>query len=102
MPPAPAIAGDQSGTELLEHYWASLLRDVPFTLYASNTAAIQAAQETSGPGDDIDVALPPFYMPTCEPESERPEPLFDSRAPWLEQTRRLKEKRNLGGDNGDE
>jgi hypothetical protein len=26
--PAPATANDQNATELLEHYWASLLRDV--------------------------------------------------------------------------
>jgi hypothetical protein len=42
--------------------------------------------------------LPQFYMPTCEPEGERPDPLFESRDAWAEQTRRLKEKRNLGGD----
>jgi hypothetical protein len=46
--------------------------------------------------------LPPFYMPTAEPEGERPEPMFDSRASWLEQTRRLKEKRSLGGDDDDD
>src|ERR1700682_4429206 len=48
VPAAPAAASDLSAAELLEHYWASLLRDVPFTQYASNTTAIQAAQETSG------------------------------------------------------
>ena len=48
VPAAPAAASDLSAVELLEHYWASLLRDVPFTQYASNTAAIHAAQETSG------------------------------------------------------
>src|SRR5262249_31804198 len=45
VPPAPPIAGDQSGTELLEHYWASLTRDVPFNQYASNLLASQAAAE---------------------------------------------------------
>jgi hypothetical protein len=48
VPAAPAAASDLSAVELLEHYWASLLRDVPFTQYASNTIAIEAAQETSG------------------------------------------------------
>jgi hypothetical protein len=43
-----------------------------------------------------------FEVPECEPEGERPEPLFDSRQPWLEQTRRLKDKRNLGGEDDDE
>jgi hypothetical protein len=45
VPPAPAIAGDQSATELLEHYWASLLRDVAFTDYGSSELACQAAAE---------------------------------------------------------
>lgn len=35
VPPAPTAAGDQTATELLEHYWASLIRDVPFADYAS-------------------------------------------------------------------
>jgi hypothetical protein len=48
VPAAPAAASDLSAVELLEHYWASLLRDVPFTRYASNPVAIEAAQETSG------------------------------------------------------
>ena len=48
VPAAPAAASDLSAAELLEHYWASLLRDVPFTQYASNITAIEAAQETSG------------------------------------------------------
>ncbi len=45
VPPAPPIASDQSATELLEHYWASLLRDVAFTDYGSNALAIEAASE---------------------------------------------------------
>jgi hypothetical protein len=48
VPAAPAAASDLSAVELLEHYWASLLRDVPLSQYASNTTAIQAAQEISG------------------------------------------------------
>ncbi len=48
VPPAPALASDLNAAELLEHYWASLLRDVPFTQYASNPTAIAAAAETSG------------------------------------------------------
>jgi hypothetical protein len=47
VPPAPLIAGDVSATELLEHYWASLLRDVAFTQYPSNSTAQQAAAELS-------------------------------------------------------
>jgi hypothetical protein len=48
VPPAPSIAGDQSATELLEHYWASLLRDVAFTDYGANALAAMAAAELSG------------------------------------------------------
>jgi hypothetical protein len=57
VPPAPPIASDQSATELLEHYWGSLLRDVAFVDYASNPLAAEAAQELgaqptySGPRD---------------------------------------------------
>jgi hypothetical protein len=45
VPPAPAAASDQNATELLEHYWASLLRDVAFTDYPSNSIAAHAAAE---------------------------------------------------------
>src|SRR5215472_18668695 len=45
VPPAPAVASDQNATELLEHYWASLLRDVAFTDYPSNPIVGQAAAE---------------------------------------------------------
>jgi hypothetical protein len=55
VPPAPPIAGDQSATELLEHYWASLLRDVAFTDYGSNALAALAAEELSG--------LPAYFGP---------------------------------------
>ena len=48
VPPAPLIAGDQSATELLEHYWASLLRDVAFADYGSSVLAGMAAAELSG------------------------------------------------------
>ena len=48
VPPAPPLASDLNAAELLEHYWAALLRDVPFTQYASNPIAIAAAAETSG------------------------------------------------------
>ena len=48
VPPAPPIAGAQTATELLEHYWASLLRDVAFTDYDSNALAAMAAAELSG------------------------------------------------------
>jgi hypothetical protein len=48
VPPAPALASPAYGTELVEMYWASLLRDVAFTDYISNVTAVEAAQELSG------------------------------------------------------
>jgi hypothetical protein len=47
VPPAPALASEAYGTELVELYWASLLRDVAFTDYATDPTAAQAAAELS-------------------------------------------------------
>src|SRR5882724_4726817 len=47
VPPAPALASEAYGTELVELYWASLLRDVAFTDYATSSVANAAAQELS-------------------------------------------------------
>ncbi len=49
VPPAPALASEDYSTELVELYWASLLRDVAFTDYHSNPVAAQAANELSLP-----------------------------------------------------
>ncbi len=46
-PPAPALASEDYATELVEMYWASLLRDVAFTDYAGNAVAVKAAGELS-------------------------------------------------------
>ena len=68
VPPAPSLASDLNAAELLEHYWASLLRDVPFTQYASNPVAIAAAAETSripvyqGPRDSSGQVTPDFLF----------------------------------------
>ncbi|MFZ1134602.1 MAG: vanadium-dependent haloperoxidase [Candidatus Korobacteraceae bacterium] len=45
VPPAPKLASAEYATELVELYWASLLRDVPFTSYETNATAIAAANE---------------------------------------------------------
>jgi len=45
VPPAPKTASDQNATELLEHYWGALLRDVAFTDYSTNALAAEAAAE---------------------------------------------------------
>jgi hypothetical protein len=42
IPPAPSVTSAQSAAEAVEHYWGALLRDVPFTDYASNQLAAQA------------------------------------------------------------
>lgn len=47
VPPAPQVAGDQTAIELVEHYWAALLRDVNFADYPANALAAQAAAELS-------------------------------------------------------
>src|SRR5271165_5770932 len=48
VPAPPAVASAAYGTELVELYWASLLRDVAFTDYASDPTAALAAKELSG------------------------------------------------------
>ena len=45
VPPAPPTASDQNATELLEHYWGSLTRDVPFADYDSDPIVAAAAAE---------------------------------------------------------
>lgn len=56
VPPAPELASAAYATELIELYWAALLRDVAFTDYATNPVAAKAATELS--------ALPEFAGPT--------------------------------------
>jgi hypothetical protein len=46
-PPAPALASEAYATELVELYWASLLRDVQFSDYHANPTAAAAAAELS-------------------------------------------------------
>ena len=45
VPPAPALASEAYATELVELYWASLLRDVAFETYRTSSIAAQAAAE---------------------------------------------------------
>lgn len=49
VPPAPSLSSKEYGTELVELYWASLLRDVPFTEYETNAIAKEAAAELESP-----------------------------------------------------
>ena len=57
VPPAPALDSVAYAIELLELYWASLLRDVPFEEYANNPTAQAAAAELS----DLAMANPGQY-----------------------------------------
>lgn len=45
VPKPPKVNSKEYATELVELYWASLLRDVPFTEYETNATAIAAARE---------------------------------------------------------
>jgi hypothetical protein len=45
IPPAPSLASAQTAAEEVEHYWAALLRDVPFSDYASSSLAAQAVAD---------------------------------------------------------
>lgn len=47
VPTPPALDSVDYAIELVELYWASLLRDVPFTEYATNATAQAAANELS-------------------------------------------------------
>jgi hypothetical protein len=73
VPPAPTAAGDQNATELLEHYWASLLRDVAFTDYGSNATAAAAAAELG--------SLPTYFGPRDNGGHVTPNLLFRGSFP---------------------
>jgi len=48
VPPFDQVTSAAYGTQLVEMYWASLLRDVAFTDYSTNAPAIAAATELTG------------------------------------------------------
>src|SRR5271165_7087496 len=45
IPPAPSVASGQTAAEQVEHYWAALMRDVPFTDYSTSSQAAQACAD---------------------------------------------------------
>jgi hypothetical protein len=45
IPPAPGIDSAQTAAEQVEHYWGSLLADVPFTEYSTNPLVGQAVAD---------------------------------------------------------
>jgi hypothetical protein len=44
-PPSPTVRSAQTATEQVEHYWAALLRDVPFRDYGSDTTVAAAVAD---------------------------------------------------------
>jgi hypothetical protein len=48
VPPFDQIASPAYGTQLIEQYWAAMLRDIAFTDYESNANAAAAAAELGG------------------------------------------------------
>lgn len=44
-PPSPAVASQERADEAVENYWMALLRDVPFTDYATDPMVSQACSE---------------------------------------------------------
>jgi hypothetical protein len=48
VPPFDRVTSSSYGTQLIEMYWASMLRDVAFSDYASNATAEAAAAELTG------------------------------------------------------
>ena len=73
VPPAPALASATYGTELVELYWASLLRDVAFSDYATNPTANLAAIELN--------AMPDYLGPRNASGNVTPELLFRGTYP---------------------
>ena len=47
IPPAPSIASAESAGEMVELYWAALMRDIPFTSYDTDATAQAAAADLS-------------------------------------------------------
>jgi hypothetical protein len=83
VPPFAQIASPDYGTQLVEMFCASLLRDVAFTDYASNATAIAAAAELS--------AMPRYKGPRDSSGAVTPDLLFrggyagDTIGPYMSQ-----------------
>src|SRR3989441_3625200 len=45
IPPAPSVTSAQTAAEQVEHYWAALLADVPFSQYQTNSLVGQAVSD---------------------------------------------------------
>ncbi|HSD45770.1 MAG TPA: vanadium-dependent haloperoxidase [Pyrinomonadaceae bacterium] len=53
QPPPPAFASRQQAAEISENYWMALLRDVPFSQYATSSIANAAAEDLTLYGNDL-------------------------------------------------
>ncbi len=53
QPPAPSFASREQAAEISENYWMALLRDVPFSEYATNPIANAAANDLTSYGADF-------------------------------------------------
>ena len=59
IPPAPSVVSAQTAAEAVEHYWGSLLADVPFVEYGTNPLVGQAVADMnnmsflSSPGNNL-------------------------------------------------
>jgi hypothetical protein len=64
IPPAPSVTSAETAAEQVEHYWAALLRDVPFTQYATNPLVGQAVADMnnlsfiSGTANNVEYPTP--------------------------------------------
>ena len=72
VPTPAALDSVEYAIELVELYWASLLRDVPFTEYATNATAQAAAHELS----DLVAAHPGKYAGPLDGGKVTPDTLF--------------------------
>ena len=45
IPPAPSVTSNITAAEAVEHYWAAVLRDVPFDEYSTNSLVAQAVAD---------------------------------------------------------
>lgn len=45
IPPSPSVTSAQTAAEAVEHYWAALVRDVPFSEYPGNALVSEAVKD---------------------------------------------------------
>jgi hypothetical protein len=83
VPPFAQIESADYGTQLVEMYWGSLLRDVAFSDYATNATAIAAAAELT--------TMPAYKVPRDGNGNVTPDLLFrgpfsgDATGPYMSQ-----------------